>query len=92
MKSGTIMLGAIVLAVVVSIGWWVKANYFEAGAWLVTQDDTVKWAYRYNAKGGDIRVYGFEHPWGRCVLMAGTRNSTGECQWNNGEQKDVGEQ
>lgn len=81
MNNAKITLGVIALAAVLGIGWWVKANWFEAGSWLVTEDKSVVWSIRYDASGGDIRMYGMEHPWGRCVLMAGDRNSTAECDW-----------
>ncbi len=80
-KRGRIITGVILAALVIAGGWWIKATFFEAGSWLVTEDKSVVWAIRYDASGGDIRMYGMEHPWGRCVLMAGTRNSTAECEW-----------
>lgn len=63
-------------------GYWVKINYFEAGAWAVTGSQDVDAAYRLNTKGNDLRVYEFTPQGDRnslCVAVAGERNSMLEC-------------
>lgn len=76
----------IAILVVVLLLWgataWIKANYFEAGSYLVTKSTDVDTAYRLNVKGEDLRVYEFTPkgaPEKLCVFVAGTNKGDMEC-------------
>lgn len=82
MKTKTIIV--ILLGVLILLGGtlWVKANYFEAGSYLVTRSTDVDTAYRLNVKGEDLRVYEFTPkgaPEKLCVFVAGTNKGDMEC-------------
>lgn len=82
MMTRTIAIILVCLVILVGGGWWLKAKFFESGAFLVTKSVDVDVAYRLNVKGTDLRVYEFTpqaDPSKTCVFVAGTNKSDMEC-------------
>lgn len=82
MKTRWIVVILAFILVLLGLSLWVKANYFEAGSYLVTRSTDVDTAYRLNVKGEDLRVYEFTPkgaPEKLCVFVAGTNKGDMEC-------------
>lgn len=77
--------GALVVCAILYVGFmWVKANYFEAGSFLVTKSIDVKNAVRLNVKGEDMRVYTYQVDGWDCIFTAGTNKGDQDCRWIGG--------
>lgn len=70
------------IATVVGFGWWAKATYFEAGAFVVTEGKDVDYSTRLKVRGTDLRVYEFtpqSAPHVSCIFIAGENKGDMEC-------------
>lgn len=81
-KLTKLAIYATAVLITLVLGFWLKVNYFEAGAVLVTKYTNVDSAMRLNVQGADLRVYEFT-PQGstnwNCVFVAGTEKASLFC-------------
>ena len=90
-RNTTLLLVLGGLLVFAPIAWWVKANYLEAGALLVTDQSSITAATRLKVQGDDIRTYEFPMksvPGWTCIYVTGTGTGATFCV-PNGQQKTL---
>lgn len=84
-RPAAIGISVAALAVLIAIiggGWWIKLNFFEAGAYVVTESADVDYATRLKVRGTDLRVYEFtpqSAPHMTCAFVAGENKGDMEC-------------